>query len=70
MAYLANTRLSLTFITGYNEEGEPIFKVKSFNNIEPSTENEQLFSTAAALASLQKYDVEKIERSNTYELVN
>ncbi|MDG5789215.1 DUF1659 domain-containing protein [Evansella sp. AB-P1] len=70
MGDITFSRLSLLFITGYNDEGEPVMKAKHFNNIIPQADSEKLFQTALALASLQKHDLDIVERSNTYELGN
>ncbi|MBU9711435.1 DUF1659 domain-containing protein [Evansella tamaricis] len=69
MGELTVSRLALAFIVGYEEDGEAILKVKQFRNIQPGAENENLFNTALALASLQKYELENVERVNTYNLV-
>ncbi|MDQ0254489.1 hypothetical protein J2S74_001868 [Evansella vedderi] len=69
MGDIVFSRLSLHFVTGYNDEGEPIFKAKHYRNIVPQAESTQLFQAAMALASLQKNELEKVERSNTYELI-
>lgn len=68
MGDIVLSRLVLTFVTGFTDDGEPIFKVKQFRNIAPEAANENLFNTAVALASLQKHDLDLVERNNTYEL--
>lgn len=65
---LVKSRLSIIFLTGTNEKGEPIFKTKSFNNIKETATNEQLTNIANALARLQNYDIDHIERTNIYNL--
>ncbi|WP_280769342.1 DUF1659 domain-containing protein [Salipaludibacillus daqingensis] len=63
-----DTRLSLTFLLGYDDDGDEKLQTRHFRNVQPSASNEALLQTAQALASLQQYDLEKIERNNTYEL--
>lgn len=68
MAEIKNSRLSLNFVTGYTDEGDPIFKAKHYRNIDPQAGSEPLFATAEAIAALQQHYLERVERSNTYEL--
>lgn len=63
-----DSRLSLTFLIGYDEDGMEIFQTRHFRNVKPSVSNLALFQTAQALAALQKYELETVERNNTYEL--
>ncbi len=63
-----DSRLSLTFLIGYDEDGNEILQSRHFRNVKPSVSNQALFQTAQALASLQKYDLGLVERNNTYEL--
>jgi len=63
-----DSRLSLTFLIGYDEDGNEIFQSRQFRNVKPAVSNQALLQTAQALASLQKYELETVERNNTYEL--
>ncbi|UCZ52046.1 DUF1659 domain-containing protein [Bacillus shivajii] len=63
-----NTRLSITFVTGYDDDGLEMYQTRHFNNIHPASESEDLLQVANALASLQQHQLEKIERFNTYDL--
>lgn len=68
MGSVVSSRLVLMFITAFTEEGDPIYKAKQFQNIKTTATNEQLFETALALASLQKHELDLVERVNKYEL--
>ncbi|MCD8509947.1 MAG: DUF1659 domain-containing protein [Bacillus sp. (in: Bacteria)] len=68
MAEIKNSRLSLNFVVGFTDEGEPIFKAKHYRNIDPQAGSEAVYDSAMALAGLQQHEVERVERSNTYEL--
>ncbi|RNA70111.1 DUF1659 domain-containing protein [Alteribacter keqinensis] len=68
MGVRVNTRLALSFVTGFTHEGEEIVRVRQFQNINPAAENSGLSKTAEALASLQQHELVKVERGNTYEL--
>ncbi|MBU9723255.1 MULTISPECIES: DUF1659 domain-containing protein [Bacillaceae] len=69
MDNLVFSRLTLLFVTGYDEEETPIFKTKHYRNISNLASNEELFATALALSTLQKHSLDAVERSNTYDLV-
>lgn len=63
-----DSRLSLIFFIGLDEDGEEIFQTRSFRNVKPDATDEALYETAVAMASLSEPALEKVERSNTYEL--
>ncbi|WP_233254315.1 DUF1659 domain-containing protein [Salipaludibacillus keqinensis] len=64
------TRLSLTFLTGFDENGKEMYQTRHFRNIKTEASNDSLFQTALALASLQQFELDKVERNNTYELID
>lgn len=68
MGEIKFSRLSLNYLTRFTDEGEPVFKPKHYRNIDPEAGSEALYATAVALSSLQLHQVERVERSNTYEL--
>ncbi|WP_157811936.1 DUF1659 domain-containing protein [Alteribacter populi] len=63
-----NSRLAMTFVVGYNDDGDEIERTKQFQNIDPAAGNSELAATAAALAPLQMHSLVKVERNNTYDL--
>ncbi|WP_096189473.1 DUF1659 domain-containing protein [Evansella halocellulosilytica] len=63
-----DTRLTLTFVTGFDDEGAEIFLTRHFRNIQPAAESPALLQAANSLASLQQYELDKVERFNTYDL--
>lgn len=68
MGEIKFSRLSLNFLTSFTDQGDPIFKAKHYRNIDPQASSEAVYETAVVLASLQQHEVERVERSNTYEL--
>jgi len=69
VADVTRSQLRLTLITGSDEiTGQTIYKSKSFNNVKPSANAEQLFSVANALASLQSHPLHKVERNDSSEV--
>lgn len=63
------TRLSLVFITGVNEEGKNITKTKSFSNVKGSATDESLVALTNALASLQQHPLADSVRNNHYSVI-
>lgn len=68
-AMLSQSRLRLQFKTGINEKGDPTYKTKTFNNIKSTATATQLFSTAMALGSLSQYDLNSVERNDSFDIV-
>lgn len=64
-----SSTLRVDFETGLNEKGNIIFKRKSFTNIKTEATADQLFSTAAAIASVQNYPLGEVTRVDTYSLM-
>ena len=69
MGEITFSRLTLCYITGYDGDGEPIFTNKHYRNISPDALSASLYQVATALASLQKHDLDVVERNNTYEII-
>lgn len=66
---LVKSRLSIIFHAGYDEQGEEIFKTKSFQNIKEEATNEQMLQVVQALLPLQQYEVNRVERTNVHSLL-
>ncbi|MGB9857515.1 MAG: DUF1659 domain-containing protein [Dictyoglomaceae bacterium] len=63
-----NSRLILRVQVGA-QQGNPVVRSRSFNNIKPTADDSSVFAIAQKLASLQKYPLVKIIRTNDEELV-
>lgn len=63
-----NSRLILRVQVG-TQQGNPVLRSRSFNNIKPTADDSSVFAVAQKLASLQKYPLVKIIRTNDEELV-
>ncbi|MCA1023476.1 DUF1659 domain-containing protein [Halobacillus litoralis] len=59
-----DSRLQLVLAVGQDEEGNMVYKTKSFNNMKTEASDEQLYQTAAALAPLQQHILEEVARDN------
>lgn len=67
-ATLSDSRLSIAFNAGVDGEGDAVVTHKSFNNVKPDADNDQLFDIVQALVPLQQYEVSTIERDKTFIL--
>ncbi|OZM56481.1 hypothetical protein CIB95_11945 [Lottiidibacillus patelloidae] len=62
---LTDSALKLTFETGVDANGEPIFKSKSLNNVKITATPDQLYVIANALHPLQTHNLTNVERRDT-----
>lgn len=63
-----NSQLRLVLQVGTDEEGNPIFRNKNFNNIKPNATAEQLYAIATSLSVLQEHDLYEIVRNDSSTL--
>ncbi|WP_332629781.1 DUF1659 domain-containing protein [Halalkalibacter flavus] len=66
---LVDSRLILSLENGQDNEGNPIRRTKSFNNVKPTATDQQLTSVATVLAPLQEWDVVSVDRTNIHSLM-
>jgi hypothetical protein len=67
-AVLSDSSLVIIYDAGIDEDGEPIFKRRTFNNVKTSATHDELFSIVQALTPLQQYSVNRVERNNSFDL--
>lgn len=73
MAIVTNpydSRLTLHFYVGDDEEGNPIIRRKTFAGLKHDAANEDVYAVAQALASLQTYDWVETERTDRVILMD
>ncbi|MFJ7729694.1 DUF1659 domain-containing protein [Neobacillus sp. NPDC097160] len=68
VASLESTKLRLVFNAGVDDEGKPILKSKTFNNVTKSATTDQLFQAAQAITVLCKDTLNKVERNDSIDL--
>ncbi|MFK9094250.1 DUF1659 domain-containing protein [Bacillus salipaludis] len=68
VASLEATKLRLVFNAGVDDEGKPILKSKTFNNVTKSATTDQLFQAAQAITVLCKDTLNKVERNDSIDL--
>lgn len=62
------SRLQLRLNVGTNDQGNPILRTRSFNNVKPQAEHEALYLTGQELAALQIHPLEIIRRVDEMDL--
>lgn len=62
------TRLTLRLNAGLDENFNPIYRNRSWQNIKPSADNEDLFELAGQIGSIQAHTLEAVRRSDDSEL--
>lgn len=61
-------RLQLRLNTGLDEELKPIYRTRSYSNVKPSADNEDLFVLAQEIGSLQQHALSTVRRVDEVEL--
>ncbi|RHW40281.1 DUF1659 domain-containing protein [Neobacillus notoginsengisoli] len=68
-ALLAESRLRLSFETGVDEKGKPVYKSKTFNNLKKEATPDQMHQAASAIAALCKDPLSTVERTDRSEIL-
>lgn len=66
---LYETKLRLSFETGMNQKGEPVYKTKTFANVKKTATAEELFRFAQAIAQLSKDPLSAIVKSDSSDIL-
>lgn len=66
---MKSSQLRLIFHIGDDEEGNPLFRTKNFQNVKPQATADNLYAVANALASLQQYDLYEIIRNDSSKVM-
>lgn len=62
------TNFRILYENGQDENGEPIYKTKSYNNINTACTDDQIQQAAIAISSLSKLPFYTIERDDKKEI--
>lgn len=65
---LSDTKLRLVFVTGMDQEGNPILKTKTFNNIKREATADQLYQVAQAISNLANDTLDLVQRADSSEI--
>ncbi|NHM32311.1 DUF1659 domain-containing protein [Neobacillus terrae] len=68
-AMLAITRLKMVYDAGMDDNGKPLYKTKTFNNVKKDATADQLLQTARALAALSNEPLSTVERIDSSEII-
>jgi hypothetical protein len=68
-AVVTASKLRLVFQVGMDDEGKPVLKAKTFNNIQKSATPDQLLQAAQALIGLSNDTLSNIERVENADLL-
>lgn len=68
-AVITASKLRLVFQVGMDDEGKPVLKAKTFNNIQKSATPDQLLQAAQALIGLSNDTLSNIERVDNADLL-
>jgi hypothetical protein len=69
-AVMTSSKLRISYETGLNEKGQPVFKAKTYANVVEEATADQLQQVGQALASLSNYPLSGIERNDSFELID
>jgi hypothetical protein len=64
-----DSKLRVIFETGLTEDGKPIYKTKSYSNVDVGATPDQLQQVGEALASLSTYPMGGIQQSLLHEVL-
>ncbi len=62
------TNFRIIYEAGLDQNGEPVFKAKSYNNVKTTSTDGEIFQTAQALSSLSSLPVFTVERDDKKEI--
>jgi hypothetical protein len=68
-SFLQSSKLRLVFDGGIDDNGKPILKAKTFSNVKKEATTDQLFQAANAIATLCTEPLNKVERTDSSELL-
>jgi len=63
-----SARLQLRLNTGLDENLNPVYRTRSFSNVKPAADNEDLFELAQEIGDLQVHTMETVRRVDEVEL--
>ncbi|MBL5767265.1 MULTISPECIES: DUF1659 domain-containing protein [Heyndrickxia] len=65
---LKGSSLRLVFNNGVDDNGKPVFKTKTFNNIRLEATPEEMLKVAQAIDSLSQKDLFNVERNDSSDV--
>ncbi|KMY55221.1 MULTISPECIES: DUF1659 domain-containing protein [Bacillaceae] len=65
---LVKSTLSLVFDHGFNRDGKPLYKTKTFTNVDEKATADELETAGAAIAALTDTPLVTIARNDYFEI--
>lgn len=62
---IKSSQLRLVLNVGVDDEGNPIFRNKNFNNVKPSATADNLYAVATSLAAVQEHSLYEVVRNDS-----
>ena len=69
-AFKESSQLRIVYFTGMDQEGNPLYKTKNYNNIKVDADHSGLYDAAQAIISLQVHSIDRIMRNDAAQLIN
>ena len=66
---MTSSKLQISYETGVDEKGNPIFKTKTYSNVKEEATADQLLQVAQGLASLSNYPFSGAKRNDSSDIV-
>ncbi len=63
-----SSQLRLVLNIGMDDEGNPIFRYKNFNNVKPEATADSLYAIASSFAALQTHGLYEVVRNDSSTL--
>ena len=68
-AIMTSSKLQVSYETGVDEGGNPIFKTKTYANVKEEATADGMYQVAQALASLSNVPLSGVKRNDVSDLV-
>ena len=68
-ALMVDTKIRLSFETGLNDKGEPVYRSKTIGNVKKTASADQIYEAAEALASLSSDPLVTVVRNDSFDIV-
>lgn len=64
-----DSSLRIEYNQGIDENGEPIYKVKNYNNLKTTATPNGIQAVSQAIAGLQQHSLVSVQRNSNYEII-
>lgn len=68
-AMMIDTKLRLSFETGLNDKGEPVYKTKTFGNVKKTATADQLYQVSQAISQLCSDPLVTVVRNDSFDII-